>query len=93
MESSTPAGRTTATTTTAQRTPATPAAPSVVDEKSAKERTDKEIAERIAAPPEQPTPTQAEADAFKSGEFDDPQAGEQRREVRPGTPAAGYTTR
>lgn len=35
-----------------------------------KARTDKEIAERVAAPPETPTPTQEEADAIKTGEYD-----------------------
>jgi len=58
-----------------------------LDEKAAKERTDKEIAERLSSPPETPTPTQEEADAAKSGTL-----GEQR-DVKPGTPAAGYTTR
>jgi len=93
MESSTPAGRTPATTTTAQRTPATP--PAVVDEKAAKEATDKAIAERIAAPPEQPTPTQAEADAIKSGELlaESKSGAPLERDVKPGASGAGYTTR
>jgi len=37
------------------------------DQRSLKEQTDKEIAERVSSPPEQPTPTQEEADAFKEG--------------------------
>jgi len=41
-------------------------------DRRAKEQTDKEIAERVASPPEQPTPTQAEADAFKEGAAEPP---------------------
>jgi hypothetical protein len=37
-------------------------------ERAAKEQTDAEIAERVSSPPEQPTPTQEEADAYKEGE-------------------------
>jgi hypothetical protein len=82
-------------TTTAA--PATPEAERRLDAKAFKEETDRQIAERVSSPPEQPTPTQAEADAIKSGEAlaetksGTPQT--QEREVRPGTPAAGYTTR
>jgi hypothetical protein len=76
----------------ARRTAATPAAPEGdrrAQEKAAKEQTDKEIAERIANPPEPPTPTQAEADALKSGEALSPET----RDVKPGASGAGYTTR
>src|SRR5580765_8126834 len=37
-------------------------------ERAAKEQTDAEIAERVSSPPEPPTPTQEEADAYKEGE-------------------------
>jgi hypothetical protein len=79
----------------AQRGATAPASPDVDKAKAEKEATDKAIAERIASPPEQPTPTQAEADAIKSGEaLAETKSGTpQEREVRPGTPAAGYTTR
>jgi len=73
----------------AATSPAPEAAP--LDEKEAKARTDKEIAERLSNPPETPTPTQAEADAIKSGEAVPP--ARQERDVKPGTTAAGYTTR
>ena len=36
-------------------------------DRALKEQTDKEIAERVSSPPEPPTPTQAEADAYKEG--------------------------
>jgi hypothetical protein len=88
MESTQPARR---TTTTA---PAAPEADRRAQERAAKEQTDKEIAERIANPPEQPTPTQAEADAIKSGEVPEARSGTPaERDVRPGTAGAGYTTR
>jgi hypothetical protein len=82
-------------TTTAA--PATPEAERRLDATAFKEETDRQIAERVSSPPEQPTPTQAEADAIKSGEAVPP--GEARsgapveRDVRPGASGAGYTTR
>jgi hypothetical protein len=60
---------------TARRT----AAPEVdrrQQERAAKEATDKEIAARVSSPPEPPTPTQAEADAFKEGAPPDAPAGD-----------------
>jgi len=83
-----------------RRTTASPEADRRNQERAAKEATDKEIAERVSSPPEPPTPTQAEADAFKEGAPEGP-AGEtaaQRREreardVKPGTQPAGYMTR
>lgn len=78
----------------ARRSTTHPVSPEVdrrAQEKADKEATDKEIAERVANPPEPPTPTQAEADALKSGEA---LSGEpQTRDVKPGAGAAGYTTR
>ena len=73
-------------------------------EKAFKEQTDKEIAERISSPPEQPTPTQAEADALKEGQpASEPETTQQReerearekqqRDMQPASPAARYTTR
>lgn len=44
------------------------------DERALKEQTDKEIAERLSTPPEPPTPTQEEADAFKAGVTEEPPA-------------------
>lgn len=92
MESTQPARR--GTTTAA---PASPEAERRLDDKAFKEETDRQIAERVSSTPEQPTPTQAEADAIKSGEAVPP--GEARsvapveRDVKPGTSGAGYTTR
>jgi len=91
----------------ARRTAATPAAtPEAerrLDDKAFKEETDRQIAERVSSPPEQPTPTQAEADALKSGESlegdaqarDEKRAREERqaRDVKPAASGAGYTTR
>ena len=77
----------------ARRSTTHPVSPEVdrrAQEKADKEATDKEIAERVASPPEQPTPTQAEADAIKSGEAP---KGPQERDVKPGASGAGYTTR
>lgn len=48
--------------------PNTPEADRRNQERAAKEQTDAEIAERVSSPPEQPTPTQEEADAYKEGE-------------------------
>jgi hypothetical protein len=62
-------------------------------ERAAKEQTDKEIAERVSAPPPMPTPTQAEADALKEGEAIDGGSATQTRDVKPGASGAGYTTR
>jgi hypothetical protein len=74
-----------------------------------REETDKLIAERLATPPEPPTPTQDEADAIKEAAFSGnlqpeepaaPETEEQRRErerqqrdVRPAEGRPGYTTR
>jgi len=48
--------------------PNPPEADRRAQERAAKEQTDAEIAERVSSPPEQPTPTQEEADAYKEGE-------------------------
>jgi len=55
-----------------RRTPPAPEADRKDQERALKEQTDKEIAERVASPPEQPTPTQEEADAFKEGAAEPP---------------------
>ena len=82
----------------ARRSTTHPVSPEVdrrAQEKADKEATDKEIAERVASPPEQPTPTQAEADAIKSGEaIGETRSGAaQERDVKPGASGTGYTTR
>ncbi len=46
---------------------ATPEAERRAQDRELKEQTDKEIAERLSSPPEQPTPTQEEADKLKEG--------------------------
>jgi hypothetical protein len=77
-------------------TAATPEAARRLDDKAFKEETDRQIAERVASPPEPPTPTQEEADAIKSGEAKPPEArsgAAQERDVKPGASGAGYTTR
>lgn len=64
-----------------------------------RERTDKEIAERISTPPETPTPTQEEADAIKLGEYDASAPAGQRVKAEPkkramaGERGPGYATR
>jgi len=95
MESTQQPARRAATTST---TPAaTPEAERRLDDKAFKEETDRQIAERVASPPEPPTPTQAEADAIKSGEAVPPgearSGAAQERDVKPGASGAGYTTR
>jgi hypothetical protein len=55
-------------TTEQAQAPNTPEADRRAQERVAKEQTDAEIAERVSSPPEQPTPTQEEADAYKEGE-------------------------
>jgi len=72
---------------TRRTTAAAPEADRRAQDRAFKEQTDKEIAERLSSPPEQPTPTQEEADAAKSGTL-----GEQR-DVKPTTSGSGYTTR
>jgi hypothetical protein len=77
-------------------------------ERALKEQTDAEIAERVSSPPEQPTPTQEEADSYKEGEpaVPPPEGGaaranetpQQRREreqrdVKPEQGRSGYQTR
>ena len=57
---------------TRRSTPPAPEADRKDQERAQKEQTDKEIAERVASPPEQPTPTQEEADAFKEGAAEAP---------------------
>jgi hypothetical protein len=86
MESTQPPRRSTTTAT-----PASPEAERRLDDKAFKEETDRQIAERVSSPPEQPTPTQAEADSIKSREAVSGAA--QERDVKPGASGAGYTTR
>jgi len=60
-----------------------------------KARTDKEIAERVASPPEPPTPTQDEADAIKTGEYDAsaPEGARVKRSMQPDQAQPRYPTR
>lgn len=59
-----------------------------------KERTDKEIAERVSSAPPTPTPTQEEADAIKEGRYDaSAPAGQRVKKSMEPQSGAGYTTR
>jgi hypothetical protein len=62
------------------------------EDKEASDAANKEAVEKLSAP-EQPTPTQAEADAFKEGDEVVEGVVRQRRDVKPGAQASGYTTR
>jgi hypothetical protein len=90
-----------ATTTHPARRPA--AAPATdaerrAEDKQVREEAHQEAVEKMGSP-EEPTPTQAEADAMKAGV----EAGEgaqaegaqarQQRDMKPDSPAAGYRTR
>ena len=88
------------------RDPNAPADPART-EAELKARTDKEVAERVEqmASPEQPTPTQEEADAIREGRYDatapegqrvksrEEHAERQRRAMQPADSVSGYATR
>lgn len=52
------------------RAPVSDAPPTPATEAASKAATDKIMAEQLSSPPQTPTPTQDEADAIKTGEYD-----------------------